>query len=311
MATDDSIDDWYDRLQTEADALDEYVETVHARNEHQVKSLLRTQLVHSGTFELFDKLQLEIMLHQYREGAINPIWLRSEHARRMIQHATEKTPGPWEGITWVLDCLPHWPAYALNAIQAYVYAHAQGLPDGALIRLHNAQAIIRAYYIGLPDGQSDRVALLRTIDARGFECVVYRLYKEMGYETTLTQARRDGGRDAIARRTDPGRAEDLRVECKNWGKPVGVKTARELLGVVSSERVNKGVIVSATTFTRGARLFAMDNPRIELIAGKQLVQLLNEHLGARWPVRIDQLAAEPGSSLESLGCEFAVDGGAG
>lgn len=292
MAADDSIDDWYNRLQTESEALDDYVGTVHARDEQQVKSLLRTQLVHSGTFELFDKLHLKIMIHQYREGTIAPIWLGREHARRMLQHAAEKAPGPWEGITWILDCLPHRPAYALNVIHAYVFAHAQDLPDGAITRLYNAQAIIRAYYIGLPGSQSDRVSLLRTIDARGFECIVYRLYKDMGYETTLTPPRKDGGRDVLAKRSEPGRAEDLRIECKNWAKPVGVKTARELLGIVSSERANKGVIVSTATFTRGAREFSMENPRIELIAGAQLVQLLNEHLGAQWPVRIDQLAAE-------------------
>ena len=135
MATDDSVEDWYNRLQTDAEALDDYVETVHARNERQVRSLKRTQLVHSGTFELFDQLQLAIMRHQYRDGTIAPIWLEREHARRMLEHAAGEAQGPWEGITWILDCLPHRPAWALNAVQAYVFAHAQDLPDGALTRL--------------------------------------------------------------------------------------------------------------------------------------------------------------------------------
>jgi restriction system protein len=296
MVSDDSPEWWLEQLQTSDDVLDENVNTVQSRDEGEIRALLRLLLVHSEPFGLLDRIHLESLLRRLRHPDNAPLGdLHREHTRRLLMYAAGKMSAPWEGITWVLDCLPHRSAYALNSVGAYVFAHAQDLPDGALIRLQDAQAIIRAYYIGLPGSQPERLNLLRTLDPRSFECVIYQLYIEMGYETTFTKSRGDGGRDLIASRHDATRSEDLRVECKRWAKPVPVSVPRQLLGVVSSEGANKGVVVSTSTFTQGAREFAMQYPRIELIPGDKLVQLLNEHVGSRWPVHIDKLAAGPSS----------------
>lgn len=67
---------------------------------------------------------------------------------------------------------------------------------------------------------------------------------------------------------------------------------QRLLGVVSDEKVNKGVVVTTSRFTKGAKNFADKNPRIELIDGNQLVLLMNEYLGGTWPSQIDRLVAE-------------------
>jgi restriction system protein len=273
--------------------LEDYVGTVRTRPDREIRAQLRRLLVPSGTFTLLDELRVGDMRRQQRAGTLDPAVLEPEHSRRLIMHAAGTGPLPWEGITWILDCLPHRPADALTVISAFVFAHAQDLPDGALVRLHDAQAILRAYYIGLPGGQPERAGLLASLAPREFECLIWRLYTGMGYAAKLTPAQSDGGYDVAARRSDPARSEDLRIECKNWSKPVGVEIARRLLGVVSGANATKGVLVSAAAFTRGARMFADDNPRVELITGSQIVQLLNEHLGAHWPVHIDRLAGEP------------------
>ncbi|MBT4158828.1 MAG: restriction endonuclease, partial [Planctomycetaceae bacterium] len=92
-----------------------------------------------------------------------------------------------------------------------------------------------AKFIGEPDHVQDKAAFLRSMDSREFECLVERLYHSMGYETELTPARSDGGRDVIANRWVPGRQENILVECKRYTKPVGVDFARRLLGL---ERVS-------------------------------------------------------------------------
>ena len=42
---------------------------------------------------------------------------------------------------------------------------------------------------------------------------------------------------------------------------------------------------------RDARLFAEEMPRITLLGRDQLLPQLNEHLGARWPHRVDAIIA--------------------
>jgi restriction system protein len=171
-------------------------------------------------------------------------------------------------------------------------AHWQWLPDGRLDGLYDAIALIRAKFIGELDNVQDKVKLLQRIDSREFECIVERLYNSMGYETELTSARSDGGRDVIARRWEPGRQEELRVECKRYTKPVGVDCMRRLLGVVSSEKATKGVLVASIGYTRGALEFVRLNPRIELISGAELVVLLNEHHGTKWVTHVERLVVK-------------------
>ena len=90
-----------------------------------------------------------------------------------------------------------------------------------------------------------------------------------------------------------GALEHLRIECKLFKEePIGLKIVQRLLGVISSEKVNKGVLVTSSRFTRPAIEFALENPRLELIAGNQLVLLLNEHLGSKWPLHIDRLVMD-------------------
>jgi hypothetical protein len=65
-----------------------------------------------------------------------------------VRHLTKPgAPPPWEGITWILDLLPHWPAEALASIGAYQLAHAQDLPDGRHSSLGDAMAVIRARWV--------------------------------------------------------------------------------------------------------------------------------------------------------------------
>ncbi len=185
--------------------------------------------------------------------------------------------------------MPQWPRIAVQALDAYFLAHAQFFPDGRFRGLGEAIELIRHKFIGMPSTSGDKIEHLMELSPRSFECIVEQLYKEMGFFTVLTREKADGGRDIVAEKNDAGKKEKILIECKRYKKPVGVKIVREILGVISSEKVNKGVIATSSHFTRGAKQFASDNPRIEIISGQKLVPLFNEYLGPKWPLEIESL----------------------
>jgi restriction system protein len=213
------------------------------------------------------------------------------YRRLLIHHSYPDREWPWEGNTWILDLLPHFPKKALEALDAYIVAHAQILPDSALFGHFDAAEIIRARYIGLPGTHQEGLDFLASLDPRQFECVVERLYRSMGYETELTSQQGDGGRDINAYRTTTGQRERLLIECKLYSRPVGVELTRRLYGSVHDARANRGVLASNNYFTRGAKTFAARNS-LELIGGAELIPLLNQHLGLKWPLHIERLVQE-------------------
>lgn len=220
--------------------------------------------------------------------------MRTEYFRRVLAYyGGLSSQLPWEGNFWILDLLPHFPKQALEGLKAYYLAHAQMLPDGRSIGVWDALEIIRARYIGVPGTNPQKLKFLLDLHWRGFECLVERLYQSMGFKTRLTAPQKDGGRDILANRKEPGGLLQLRIECKCYlEEPVGLGIVQRLLGVVSDEKVNKGVVATTSRFTKPARDFARKNPRLELLSGNQLVLLMNEHLGPSWPVHIDRLISE-------------------
>lgn len=64
------------------------------------------------------------------------------------------------------------------------------------------------------------------------------------------------------------------VQCKCWRQEkVGVKVARELFGVVASERATGGILIATSKFTPDAEDFARGKP-LRLIAGEKLLRMV-------------------------------------
>lgn len=272
----------------------DYLKNIGDRSEEEVIMLLQHFLIPSSSLGI-DESHFRYFSATKKDNPERYQRLsRFQYFQRLLLWAAsgKRTPPPWEGITWILDLLPHFPRSALDTLSAYFLAHAQLLPDGRFSGLGDAAELIRAKFIRSPETISERINLLRNIDPRYFKCLVERLYNAMGYETQLTAEKSDGGRDIVARHPVPGRVEELRVECKRYTHPVGIIVTRALLGVISAEKVNKGVIVATSSFTKGAKEFAAGNPRLELIPGIELIPFLNEYLGLRWPLHIERLVAE-------------------
>jgi len=264
----------------------EYLETVSERDFTEVKTLLRNFLWLPGSFSE-DAFKLEIIAERLKNGT-QPKPLR-ELERRVILWAKSKGKFPvWDGTQWVLDLLPDSPKECLQVLWAYFSLYAAVLPEGRMHGLIDAMDVIRNRFI-LCSYPKD---LYNTISDRELEVLVAALYKKMKYEVSLTPPKRDGGRDVVATSKKAGRSEHVLIEVKHHKKPIGVKIARELLGVVSSEKANKGIIVCTSKYTRGAKDLSALNPRIELICGQTLNRLMNEYFGSNWNSNVYQIISE-------------------
>lgn len=221
----------------------------------------------------------------------------SEYRRRVVAYfravVDEKVaPPPWEGMTWILDLLPHWPRRAINALESYTLAHAQVLPDGRSSALQDCLSIMRAYYIGLPGKLESRRMHLLELDWRQFEALVCLLYRKMGHDARLMPGTKDSGRDVIANREQPGMRSRLQVQCKRWEKNVGISEVQRILGVAAGDKSTSAVLVTSSFFTKPARKIAAEDPRIDLIDGLSLARLFNEYLGDLWPANVSRLAQD-------------------
>lgn len=109
-----------------------------------------------------------------------------------------------------------------------------------------------------------------------FEKVCQQLVEYMGFETETTKASGDGGIDLIAYNHQPLLSGKYIIQCKRYTGSVGEPIIRDLYGVITSERANKGILMTTGYFTKSAISFANGKP-IELIDGKKLDELLKNN----------------------------------
>lgn len=114
------------------------------------------------------------------------------------------------------------------------------------------------YIEGLIDGMKIDPRAAYTMESDEFEDVVASIFERNGFNVQVTQRSHDGGKDIIATYDMGGIPCVLYIECKKYDKkrPVGVKIVREVFGTLTSDRVNKAIIVSTSSFSREAREFA-------------------------------------------------------
>lgn len=107
------------------------------------------------------------------------------------------------------------------------------------------------------DAVSRNPDLMYTISPRNFELLVAELLHRLGYEIEVTPPSKDGGVDIYAAKSSELGHFMLLVECKRYArsKPVKVDVVRALHGNVHAKRATSGVVVTTSTFTRGARDF--------------------------------------------------------
>jgi hypothetical protein len=127
---------------------------------------------------------------------------------------------------------------------------------------------------------SKKPELLYTIDSRKFEELVAELFKDKGYEVTLTPRTRDGGKDIYAVHNNQFGSFLYVVECKRYASTnkVGVEAVRGLYGVKQAERASQGIFITTSSYTKTALDFA--NPlkyELSLNDYNNLQQWINDY----------------------------------
>ena len=96
---------------------------------------------------------------------------------------------------------------------------------------------------------------MRLIPPRKFEELVAAIFRNNGFEVTLTPETRDGGIDIFAVQKNVFGGDLLHlIECKRYAakNKVGVGVVQRLAGVVDLHRANRGIIVTTSSFTEDA-----------------------------------------------------------
>ena len=109
-----------------------------------------------------------------------------------------------------------------------------------------------------------------------FEMVCKKLLENMGFAVETTKTSGDGGIDLIAYNSQPLLSGKYIIQCKRYAGSVGEPIIRDWYGVVTSERANKGILMTSGVFTKQAQIFADGKP-IELIDGVKLRDLLQDY----------------------------------
>lgn len=88
-----------------------------------------------------------------------------------------------------------------------------------------------------------------------FEREVCLHFSRKGYSTRQTPLSNDGGIDIILSKD----GEITYVQCKHHNTPIGISVARELLGVMSSKGVKKGILATIKGVNRNCLKFCIEN----------------------------------------------------
>jgi len=115
------------------------------------------------------------------------------------------------------------------------------------------------------------LASLRRMSWQDFEKYVGEAFRMQGYVVEETGGGgADGGVDLVLRK--PG--QTILVQCKRWSAwKVGVKTVRELYGVLIDRKATGAVLVTCRGYTADARTFAEEKP-VELMDSDALWRLV-------------------------------------
>lgn len=196
---------------------------------------------------------------------------------------------PWWGTPIVAACayaLLTWGVpwlFTLNAADdPMMQIPAQVIPKvsinaapwvaGLVLFLGLLAAVERARKRRLLDAQTGADSI-RQLSWQQFEQLLGEAFRREGYNVEeCGGGGPDDGVDLCLRRGD----KMILVQCKHWkDSKVGVKVVRELLGVVTSQLADGGILVTCGTFTTEAETFA-SRTSVKLIAGNELLQMIRQ-----------------------------------
>jgi hypothetical protein len=103
--------------------------------------------------------------------------------------------------------------------------------------------------------------LIFGITPRQFEELIAELFRSFGFNIELTQATRDGGRDIIAINEIQKIKTKYLIECKRYepSHKISISIVRNLWAVKMHELANKAILVTTSSYTKDANMFASNH----------------------------------------------------
>ena len=125
-------------------------------------------------------------------------------------------------------------------------------------------SFIRGFKVRAQLNRQKSVKTLNELSWKSFEDVTGELFRQRGYNVEeMLGGGADGGVDLRLRKN----GQLTLVQCKRWKKKkIGLPVIRELLGAMTAESAEKGMLVTTSTFTSDAVTFAQQQG-IQLING--------------------------------------------
>ena len=120
---------------------------------------------------------------------------------------------------------------------------------------------------------------VKRINPKSFEILIKKLLLKMGYgqstdDVVVTQYSKDGGIDAYVNADALGIKKLCCVQAKRYSDSVDVKTVRELVGSLAEYDCENGIIITTSSFTKGAKDYNTKRYQILLVDGRMLADYM-------------------------------------
>jgi len=185
--------------------------------------------------------------------------------------------------------------YAAAVVAALVAEHRiwTRSPEVTAVLLGGVGALVMTYLLGIlalgavfTRSRYNRLLTLhqtmrdiREMSWVEFEHLVAANYLSQGYEVDhVGKASPDGGVDLEMRKD----GETVLVQCKHYRNSwVHLLPLRQFLGTLEHFKADRGIFVTCGVFDETAEEFAKQNPRIQLVAGEQLQEMIHRSVEQR------------------------------
>jgi restriction system protein len=118
------------------------------------------------------------------------------------------------------------------------------------------------------------IEALCALEWKRFELLCAKYYEMIGFKAETLEAGADGGIDIKLYRQNMDAPLAI-VQCKSWKSQVPVSEIRELFGVMTHEKVARGIFITTGSYTRDALMFGAANP-MQLLDGETFLKKIRE-----------------------------------
>lgn len=286
-----TFEEWFELLKTRQEVypnhripyqewLDEYKNDIKNRSEKEVMELLRCLLSPFTRLIDIDNYKSMRFLEDVdrKDGLSDNMKKVLEDSSKIEEYNRLKNKlDAWEGLTWVLQLLPYYPYKAIKALNMYLDSELSYIPDDRIMGIYQCIDIIESKFIY---SNLDLENYILDLKPREFELLIANLYEELGYETEVTPATRDGGKDIIGRIKREEGKDIVYAECKLYRTTdLKLETVRAFGYTILKDNVNRGVLFC--TGYVNSKIREMDS-RIQILSLEEIIILLNAHLGSNW-----------------------------